>query len=446
MALLLSALALSGCATYQARPLHPARSADALSRRNLTDPRLERFLEIQEHRPGPPRWDLETLTLVALYERPDLSVAAARLDVSKAAEISAAELPNPVLSLSPTYNATTRTPSPWKVGPVVSFLIQSYGARPARMAAARAQVGAAREALKTASWQLRGEVRTPFLSLWAARRDLALVAQEVALQRKYVGALDQRYQAGLISSATLNAAILTQNQAELQLAAARRDSALAQASLAAALGMPEAALRGVNLDFAALDRPTPPGHLAPLIHAALVSRPDVVAALDRYQVAEAKLRLAIAQQYPNVDIGPGYHYDQGDNKFILQLSLPLPLLNQNQGQIAAARASRRLARAEFLQVQTRVLGAIGSATADWRSSEAEYQHAQALRTSAARALASAQAAYAVGQIGRPRLIGAQIALLRARRGTLAASVQLRTALGRLEAALYHPFLVTDRSP
>ena len=41
---------LAGCATYRAQPIHPERSADALVARSLADPRLRRFLAIEEHR------------------------------------------------------------------------------------------------------------------------------------------------------------------------------------------------------------------------------------------------------------------------------------------------------------------------------------------------------------------------------------------------------------
>ena len=120
-------LPLTSCATYRARPIHPETTARALAARSLSDPRLLRFIKVEEHRAGPPRWNLKTLTLVATYERPDMPLATAQWGVAKAHEITAAELPNPTLSFQPSYNTTTTVPSPWKVGPVVSFLIQSLG-------------------------------------------------------------------------------------------------------------------------------------------------------------------------------------------------------------------------------------------------------------------------------------------------------------------------------
>ena len=162
-------------------------------------------------------------------------------------------------------------------------------------------------------------------------------------------------------------------------------------------------------------------------------------------MAEAALRLAVARQYPSIDIGPGYHYDQGDNKFILSISLPLPILNQNQGQIAQARAARQVAAEQFLAAQTKALAEIDRARTDWHASESELQSARRLRKAAADALDRQRSAFAAGQIGRLRLLGAELAYVQVRQGALSASAHERTALGQLEATLYHPFMVANRS-
>lgn len=438
-------LPLANCASYHAHPIDPVRTAQALNLRSLSDPRLLRFIAIEQHRADPPRWNLETLTLVATYERPDMPLATAKLGVANAGEITAAELPNPRLSISPTYNTTTTTPSPWKVGPVITFLIQSSGARPAQIAQAKAQAEAARQALAVTAWELRGQVRTALIASWSAQQATALSAKRLSYAQQYQTAAAQRYQAGMVSAAALNTATLAENRAALQFAADERIARLARTNLAAALGLPTIALHGITLAMAGLSHPQQPGNLAPLVRAALIRRPDVLAALSHYAAAEAGLRLAIAKQYPSLDIGPGYHYDQGDNKYILAISLPLPILNQNQGPIAAARAKRRVAAENFMATQEKVLAQIEHAQTDWRASGAELSSARNVRTAAANALARQRSAFAAGQIGRLRLLGAALAYVQAEQGALAASAHERAALGELEAALYHPFLIASSS-
>lgn len=439
-------LPLASCATYRARPIHSETTAHSLAARSLTDPRLLRFLAIEEHRDRPPRWNLETLTLVATFERPDMPLATAQWGEAQAGEITAAELPNPTLSLQPTYNTTTTVPSPWKIGPTVSFLIRSLGVRPALIAQARAQAEAAREAIAVTAWQLRGRVRAALLTLWSAQRAAKLSTRALAVARRFRSSVAQRFEGGMVSAATLTSAALAQEQSQLQAAASERRVRLARTGLATALGLPVVALQGIRLDLRGISHPRGPGKLGPLIRAALINRPDVLAALARYRASEANLRLAIARQYPSIDIGPGYHYDQGDNKFILAVSLPLPILNQNQGPIAAARAARRAAAVEFMATQSRVLAQIERARTDWRASEAELASARQVRSSAANVLARRRTEFAAGQIGRLRLLGADEAFVQSEQGALAASVHARAALGGLEAALYHPFLIAARKP
>lgn len=437
-------LLLAGCATYRPRPLDAKATVAALARRSLSDPRLVRFVDVELHRRDPPPWNLDTLTLVALFERPEMPIAAATVNAAEAGEITAAMLPNPTLSIAPTYNTTTVIPSPWKVGPIVDFLVNSLVERPSKIARAHALVDAARSALAVTAWELRGKVRTALLDLWAAGRRFALSRRGLELARDYESAVTQRYRAGLVSAATLNLAQLSANEAGLRLAADRRSLHIAKAGLAAALGLPRRALEGIKLDLAGFDHPQRPPALAPLFYAALTARPDVTVSLSRYAAAEAALHLAVLRQYPSLDMGPGYRFDQGDNKFILDVSLPLPLLNQNQGPIATARAARKLAAARFLLVQQRVLGEFERARANWRASEVEGKSARQVCISAENTVARQQVAFKAGQIGRLRLLGSQIALVQAEAGALAASIDERTALGALESALDHPFLVAQR--
>ncbi len=433
---------LAGCASYTPRPLHPRRSASALRRRSLSDPRLLRFLALEQHRSDPPRWDLATLSLVAVYERPDMPIARARLGEARAGELTASELPNPTLSIAPTYDATSHG---WKAGPLIDFLLGPYGARPARMARAQARIDEARQRIAITAWGLRARVRGALIELWSSRAALRLAGQRVTLAAHYRDALAERLRAGMASASAVSAATLAWQRAELRLAEDRRRARLASAALAAALAVPDSALEGVRVDLRDIAHPRPPGRLRGLVRAALVSRPDVLQALAHYQAAQDALRLAVAQQYPWFEIGPGYHYDQGDNKFIVSISLPLPLLNRNQGPIAQARAARRLAAEQFLAVQARALAGIDRARADWHASESELQRARRLRAAAASQLSRQRERFAAGGIGRLRLLGAEQAFVQARQFTLAASLHQRRALGALESALYHPFLVAPRS-
>lgn len=437
--------ALAGCATYRRKPIDAAVTGRALQARSLTDPRLLKFLAAMGQRHPPLRWGLKTLTLVAVYERPTLRIANADLSVALANGLTARALPNPTLSLAPTYNASNFVPSPWKIGPLVTFLIESYGARPALIAESRALLGAARAKMLVAAWEERAAVRDALLSLWYAEVELRAARRGAALAGQVARVTEQRYSAGMISAASENLAEVTAQQQDFARALARRREKLARVALAGAIGMPSSALRRVPLSFDAFRNHKLPTNLKLLRATALATRPDIQASLADYSAAQDKLRFAIAGQYPSVAVGPGYNYDQGQNKYILSLSLPLPIFNQNQGPIAAARAGRKLAAARFELTQQNALAQIDAAIVDLHASFETIMAARTALNAANARVHYAHIAFTAGAIGRLRMIGAEQAAYFAQTDLLTARMQERTAIGRVESALYHPIFGASAS-
>ncbi|MBW4035893.1 MAG: TolC family protein [Proteobacteria bacterium] len=429
--------ALAGCARYVPRPIDAASSAGRLAARRLDDAALRRFLAAMGH--PAPRWGIGTLTLVAVFERPDLRIAVAGQAIAQGGLVAATALPNPTLGLSPTFNTGAGLPSPIKIGPIVDFVIDSFGARAADAAAARANIAVARAAIRTATWQERARVRDALLAVWQARAQAAIADRAARTAAASGIVLNQRFAAGMIAAPVLTAGQITAEQAGFAAAEAARRTALASTRLAAAIGMPAAALRGIPLDFAAFDTASQPQDVAPLARAALIERPAVRAALASYLAAQDRLRAAIDRQYPGFTIGPGYHYDQGDNKFLLALSVPLPVFNQNQGPIAIARADRRRAAARFDAAQQNVLAMIDQARADLRASQAAMRAADRSAAGADRTAAAAAQAFRAGASGRLGLLGARQAAIVARQDALTARAQDLAAIGRLEDALHHRF-------
>src|ERR1700674_543791 len=100
-------LFLAGCAAqrYQAAPIVASATASRLESRNLADSGLQSFVEQNLGRsvsPWPPAtWDLQTLSLAALYFNPALDSGRARIAGSEAALITAGARPNPSLSIAP---------------------------------------------------------------------------------------------------------------------------------------------------------------------------------------------------------------------------------------------------------------------------------------------------------------------------------------------------------
>jgi len=436
---------LPGCARYEAQPLDPAASARDLQTRSLDDPDLLHFVSVNLRRTASPvRWDLAALTAAAAYERPDARIAIGQIQAAEAGERTAAEWPNPVLSLGANYFTALYEPSPWEAGPSISQLIQTAGKRSAAIAEARARTHSARQQFALAAWQLRSQVRSALIDLWAGRRRLALARAYNHASHRVTMLTSARYDLGAVSAAALGTERLTEMQAELGLTAAERQEHLAAASLATAVGVSVAAIETAPIDLSDLDRLAPVTDLDALRLSALTQRPEVLDALARYDAAEAALRLEVARQYPDLTIGPGYQYNQGQHQFSLAISLPLPILDQNQGPIATARATRQVAAADFDKIQTTVLGEVETAVTDWQASQEEVRRTQRLLRLADATVRSERAAFRAGQIGSLQLAEAELVRAQTELGALAASADQRTALGRLEDAFHHGFIGVKR--
>ena len=93
-------LSAVGCVRYHAKPISLAASLDGFESRSLAAPELKGFLHARlGEKQWPPSWDLQALTLVALYFHPDMDVARAQWGVAQAGRRTAGEIPNPALSL-----------------------------------------------------------------------------------------------------------------------------------------------------------------------------------------------------------------------------------------------------------------------------------------------------------------------------------------------------------
>jgi len=438
---------LSACATNRQLPPFPvAANARALEARTLDDPRLLRFVAASRALAGSAAraraWDLDTLSLAALYYHPDLDLARARLASARASAAAAAQAPNPSANLGLGYNATTSLPSPWTVGLMVDFIVETFGKREYRAAQAGHLAQAARADLASATWRVRAGVRDALLDMWVAARRRALARRQLEARQRLARLVERRFEAGAASAPELARERMARDRVRLALDAAQRDGAAARARLAQAIGVPLRALHGVAISLDAFDAPQPVAaqvSAGTLRETALTRRDDVQALLAEYAAAQSALQLELARRWPDLRLGPGYTYDQGDHRYSLAVGGELPLFNRNQGPIAAAEARREEVAARFNALQAGIAGAIDAAAAGLRAAARTRASADELVAEAARREDALRRAFDAGQLGRPALVAAQVELGAARMSDLDALAAERRALALLEDALHAPF-------
>ncbi len=446
---IVSVLPLTSCAIerYRAAPIIPAETASSFESRNLGDPSLQPFVEKSLGRPispWPPKlWDLQTLSLMALYFSPEMQAARARLAEAEAAIVTAGARPNPIVDISP------GVPSPYLLTLDFAVPIETRGKRGYRIRSARSLDQAARFDLADSAWKVHSGVRRALLDYLLASRSLELFHSEEQIRTEQVRLLQERFIAGDIPRPELDLARIELSKTHLSISAAEGQVAETKAALAAAMGIPVAGIEGLDFAWTEVDSPPNTQSFSPqeIRRDALLDRLDIRRSLAQYAAAEADLQLEIAKQYPDVQIAPGYTFEERDNFFTVGLSITLPLFNRNQGPIAEAEAKRKEAAATFLQKQAQVIGDSERALAVYSAALNELAEAdQSLRQLQDTQLRMTQLAVAVGEEDRLTLNGMQLESAAVARARLDALGRAQIALGDLENAVQRPLSPSDSFP
>ncbi len=444
-------LQIAGCAVYHPKPFSPEEKAAGFEKRTLDDPALRKFLEGhlgREITTWPPQsWDFTLLSLAALYYHPDLAVARAGEKGAKAAVITAGARPNPSLSVTPQFSANPPSDvSPWFLIAALDIPIETAGKRGYRLNRARYLARAASFETVATAWRVRGHVRKAMLGLSLARQEATLRGQETEELAELVSMVRQRAAAGEVAASEVLAAQVLLDRAELQLRGVQKREGEARVQVASAIGLPVGAFNKVAVSTETVEElPSPASFSVPdLRRRALLSRPDILAALAVYEAAESSLQLEIARQYPDINLLPGYTWDQGQNEWAFGVALTLPILNRNEGPIAEAEARRAQAEAAFVTLQGRIIGDIDRAAASFEAATQKLAAAESLLTTQKSHYQSAQAMYDAGEVDRVVLISARLDYVGSGLSRVSALSDAQEALGALEEALYYP--LTPETP
>ena len=440
-----------GCAVYHSQPISPEKTANDFDARSLNNYDLRAYLDTNQVAGLWPResWDLRALTLVSFYYSPGFAEARKTWTSTQAAEITAGERPNPTLTVVPAYdNQVPNNPTPWMALASFDLPIETAGKRGKRIAEATQLAESARWDFISVAWQTRSKVRTALLNLYSALENESVLTGQMLAQSNVVQLLEGQRAAGSVSDYEV-----TQARVALETTLLARQDAIglrdqARAMLAGALGVPLRALDGVKFSFAVLDR-FPRDLTRPEIRRqALFNRSDVRGALSGYAASQAALQVEIANQYPDVHIGPGYGYNQGnagDNQWQLGMSVTLPLLNHNEGPVAEAEAKRSQAAAHFLSVQAAAICEIDTALAGYNAALKELAVALSLRDDLRRQLASVKAQVQLGEADALALADAESAYYTGEQNRLNTLIKAQQALGALEDAVQSPLTLPPKT-
>ncbi len=418
---------LAGCAVqrYRPAPIVASATASRFESRNLVDPGLQSFEEQNLGHPvspWPPKtWDLQTLSLAALYFNPALDSARARVTATEAALVTAGARPNPSLSIAPGI------PAPYLLTLDFSIPIETAGKRGHRIQA-------------DSAWTVRSGVRASLLNYILASQALELFRSEAKTRGDQVKILEQILSAGEIPRQDVDLARIELSKTQLTILTTEGQVGEAKAALAAAVGIPVAGLREAQFSWPSIDTPPSAESFLPeeVQRNAVLNRLDVRRSLAQYAAAEAGLQLEIAKQYPDINIGPGYTYEETHSFFTVGFSTTVPLFNRNQGPIAEAEAHRKEAAATFLERQAQVIARSERALAVYTAALKEMAEAESLSRFQETQLQITQQAIRAGAGTQLSLDNVEIQSWVLGRARLDALARAQRALGELEDAVQRP--------
>ena len=422
IAVLSSCLLLCACASYAPRPVDVA---------GLTQPAMTAL----------PDGDLLP---VALANSPAVAVARAAYEASLHDRDAQRRLPPMTLTLIQEYSKDANAQKPWLYTGQLDIPLDLGGRRAGRITTADIAVDKAAYALGDALWATRLGLRQAQSDLDFARQTVALDQQLVATRSAYRDTVDRQVTGGEEIRATADQARLDLSAAEqaLRQAEAARDQA--ELALAHALNATPAAVRAFGGGGPSSPATLTDADIDALAAKALYARSDVRNAVADYAGAENDLRVAVAGQYPDVHVAPGYTWERGMVKLPLNWVLTLPPTDLNRANIAAATARRAAAGKTLEDTVKTTQTEIAQAASAWRAAFAiaqktTNQDLPLARTMAERARHSQEA----GEASRADPLLARIITLDTQLTALSTQQTAADDRLRLEDVLRQPFTAGD---
>lgn len=376
----------------------------------------------------------------ALRRNPSLASYPWEIRALDARAIQAGLRPNPSAGFSTENFAGTGTRSGYDDAETslwLSQLVEVGGKRTKRRRVAELGRSGAECDYESARLGVLIETSRAFIAVLATQERYSILEELVGVARDAVRTAEAQFRAGAAPAVERTRAEVTKVNAQVELDFTARELAVRRVALASTWGTSVPAFSGVTGDFEAVFPPPSLSDLESLIDAnPILKRAEVEL---EYRGALVDLAEANRLPDPTVQIG-ARHFSGGDDQaLIMQLAVPLPIFDRNQGTISAARHDLSKAKVER-SARERALNA-ALALAHERSIAA-FERVEATRDhtlpAARRAFEEARAAYGKGRFRYLDVLDAQRTLFELRARYVDTLADYHLARIAIEAATAHP--------
>lgn len=350
---------------------------------------------------------LAQLEEIALATNPTLGEAQARLDAAHGRWIQAGLPPNTVLGYSGQQLGSRGLAE--QNGVFLSQELVRGGKLRLSRAAADQEIAIAERQLESQRRRVLTDVQLGYYEVLVAQRRLHLSEQMVQISEEASKAADALLRAKEVSRADVLRARVELQANQMALKISRNQSLAAWSRLTAVLGTPDFPPQTLA---GQLDKPAVELSQIAIVERLLADSPELHAALYNVERSRWAIARARAEGIPNLDVQGILQQDNstGSSNGNLQVSMPIPWLNYNQGGIREAQA--KLVAAELavgrveLHLQRR-LATVFQRYASARDQVQDYSKQGGILENAKATLELVREGYQAGQFGYLDMLTAQ---------------------------------------
>jgi cobalt-zinc-cadmium efflux system outer membrane protein len=370
----------------------------------------------------------------------NLAVEAARhrVDVARAEQLVARARPNPTLTLSAEnlpYSGPTPASELYEIGTTYSHPIELGGKRERRLNVADATVAVAEAELADTLQRRLLDLKRAFYEVLLARHAVEHATDNRRALDGLVTLNETRLRGGAIAEGEVIKARVERGKADTALAHARLELQQAGIKLLDILGESDFAAAGM-VDGELGPAPGVVPDLASLRTTALQRRPAIVAAKQSSALATRRIALEESRRTPDVSPFVGLRRVGENNTVLFGISIPLPIIDRNEGGIARARADARAAQTGLALQRNRALADVEAAYRAWENArQRAAAFDQGLLRQADEAQSIARAAYQEGAIELLPYLEAQRTRAEVQQQYLRALFDARVSVLQLEHAV-----------
>jgi cobalt-zinc-cadmium efflux system outer membrane protein len=370
---------------------------------------------------------------IAEQNNPTLAQAAARLQAARSEWLQAGLYPNPVVG----YLASEINDEK-KAGQQGAF----FGQEIVTAGKLQRAKDVACQAVQQAQWawtaqrqRVHNDVRRAFYDVLVAQRSVELTDQLVLIGRAGVHSAEQLLQAKEVSRVDVLQARIEADTAQILAAKARNRHLSGWRNLVVLAGspdMPPTALAGDLQD--GLTRFT----WDEVVGRVMQSSPALAEIRIGIARAEAAVNRELAQRVPNVDLQASMQYDNATQDPIagVQVGMPLPVFNRNQGNIRKAQAELTAAHAEVRRAELELQQRLASVFEQYENARGQVeQYANDILPNAQKSLDLVTAGYRQGEFNYLMLLTSQRTFFQVNLAYVDAIRELRSAVVAIEGDL-----------